>query len=221
MSSDDQPAIEGAPPVLDVRRMDAFERDVRDEVVEVILDGFSADLSFLSRDRSRFTIAFRDDVRADMFFAAELDGRIVGVLACSDNTGRALPANRYSLRRGLGEVRGVIAAYVLGRQFNRPLPLDDGTGYIEWVATSPHARGKGVSGALFRHIMRQLPYESLVLEVLDANELDANENARRVYSALGFEEYDRRSAKGVEKLTYRERIYMRWSRDSGRTPGRF
>lgn len=215
MSNEEQSGTESAPSKLVVRRMDAYERDVREEVTEVLLDGFFAELSFLAGDRSRFAVAFRDDLRADMFFAAELDGRIVGVLACSDNTGRALPANRASLRRGLGWARGSIATYVLGRQFNTPLPLEDDTGYIEWVATSSQARGKGVSATLFRHVMQHLPHEALVLEVVDANE-----KARRLYVALGFEEYARQSSRGLEKFSYGERIYMRWSRGTGRPSDR-
>lgn len=194
--------------MIDVKRMDAYDRDVRDEVTEVILDGFFSQLSFFSKDRGKFVTVFRDDIRADMFYVAELDGRIVGVLACSDNTGRALPANKVSLRRGLGLVAGTIAFRVLAGQFNSPVPFDDNdTGFVEWVATSEHARGKGVSTALFQHVMKQSRYRGLVLEVVDTNE-----NARRLYTRLGFTEYDRKPAKGLEKRSFRERVFMRWGK---------
>lgn len=201
--------------MVEVRRMDECDRDVRDEVTEVILDGFFSQLSFFTKDRRKLATAFRDEVRADMFYVAELDGEIVGVLACSNNTGRALVANKVSLRRGLGYVMGTIAARVLARELNSALPYDDDTGYVEWVATSEHARGRGVSTALFQHVMQHLRYQTLVLEVVDVND-----NARRLYTKLGFVEYDRRSAKGVEKRMFKERIYMRWSKDAARTlPG--
>jgi ribosomal protein S18 acetylase RimI-like enzyme len=202
---------EGAPPMVSVRRMDAYDRDIRDEVTEVILDGYFSQLSSFTKDRSKFAIAFRDDVRADMFYAAELGGQVVGVLACSDNTGRALVANRTSLRRGLGYVRGTIATRVLGRQFNSALPYDNDTGYIEWVATSEDARGKGIATALFQHVMQHLPYQRLVLEVVDTND-----NARRLYANLGFDEYERQPAKGMEKRTFNERIHMHWSKRAAR-----
>ncbi|MGH8878130.1 MAG: GNAT family N-acetyltransferase [Stackebrandtia sp.] len=195
--------------MIEVERMDAYDRDIRDEVTEVILDGFFSQLSFFTKDRRKFITAFRDEVRADLFFVAELDGVIAGVLACSDNSGRALLANKASLRRGLGFAVGTIAAHVLAREFNSPVSIDDDSGFIEWVATSEHARGKGVSTALFQHVMKLPRYRSLVLEVVDTNE-----NARRLYSRLGFAEYKRKPAKGLEKRTFTERVYMRWSRNA-------
>ncbi|MHA6630380.1 GNAT family N-acetyltransferase [Pseudonocardia sichuanensis] len=195
--------------------MDEYDRDVRDEVADVILDGFFAQLSFVTKDRSKLVTAFRDDIRADMFYVAELDGAIVGVLACSNNTGRALVANTVSFRRAMGLVRGTVAARVLAREFNAALPYDDDTGYVEWVATSEHARGRGVSTALFRHVMQHPRYRALVLEVVDVND-----NARRLYAKLGFVEYDRKPARGVEKWTFKERIYMRWTKNAAPTrPG--
>ena len=67
--------------MVTVKRMDAYDRDVSTEVTDVILDGYFADLSVFTKDRRRFAIAFRDHLRADLFYCAELDGRIVGVLA--------------------------------------------------------------------------------------------------------------------------------------------
>lgn len=206
------PATERAAPRIEVRRMDAYDRDIRDEVIGVILDGYFEDLSLFSRRRHDFVTAFRDHIRAERFYVAELEDRIVGVLACTDNTGRALVANGPSFRRGLGRVRGTIAARVLGRQFNPPLDFDDDTGYVEWVATSGHARGQGVSTALFRHLMQASAYRTLVLEVIDSNE-----NARRLYARLGFVEYERKPARGLQKLSFTERYLMRWS--SARSAG--
>lgn len=193
--------------MIRVRRMDEYELDVRDEVTDLFLEGFYSKLAFFTKDRNRLRVAFRDDLRPDMFYVAEYDGRIAGILACSNNSRRALTVNRTSLRRGLGFVRGSVAYAVLKRDFNATLPYDDDTGYIEWVATSERARGRGVSTELFRHVMEYLPYRTLVLEVLDFNE-----NAHRLYRKLGFAEYARRSAKGAEKRMFKERIYMRWSK---------
>ncbi|MDT0267925.1 GNAT family N-acetyltransferase [Streptomyces sp. DSM 44915] len=195
-------------PVVTVRRMDEYDRDVRDEVTRVILDGYFSELSFFSRDRHGFAAALRDDLRADMFHVAEVDGAIVSVLACSDHTGRALVANRASFRRGLGHLRGTVAARLLAREFNAPQAGDAHTGYIEWVATSEHARGRGVSTALFRHVMRHTHHRTLTLEVVDSNH-----TARRLYARLGFVEYARRPAKVWERRMFQARLYLRWSKD--------
>ncbi|ACZ29319.1 GCN5-related N-acetyltransferase [Xylanimonas cellulosilytica DSM 15894] len=190
--------------MIQIRRMDAYDREVRDEVADLFIEGFYNKLHFFTKDPQRLKVAFRDELRADMFYVAELDGQIAGILAVSSSTRRAVVADKGSLRRGLGFLMGTVAYSALKNDFNSPLPYDDETGYIEWVATAEQARGQGVSTALFQHVLQQLPYTTFVLEVLDFNE-----NAHRLYLKLGFEEYDRRPAKGGEKKVFKERIFMR------------
>lgn len=194
--------------MIQIKRMDQYNRDVRDEVTDLFLEGFYSKLRFFTKDRNKLKVAFRDEIRADMFYVGELDGSIAGILAVSSNTRRAVIADRNSLRRGLGLVMGTVAYNALKKHVNAPLPYDDDTGYIEWVATAEQARGRGVSTALFQHAMEHLPYTTFVLEVLDFNE-----NAHRLYAKLGFEEYDRKPAKGGEKKMFKERIYMRHSKN--------
>lgn len=197
--------------MIQIRRMDEFSHDIRDEVVDVFLEGFYSKLHFFTKDRDKLKAAFRNEIRSDMFYVAELDGAIAGILGVSSNTRRAVVADRVSLRRGLGLVMGSIAYNALKGPFNSPLPYDDDTGYIEWVATAESARGRGVASALFQHSMEHLPYRSFVLEVLEFND-----NAHRLYEKLGFEEYARKPARGGEKKMFKERIYMRRDNPHGR-----
>lgn len=200
--------------MVEVRRMDEYERDVRDEVSALLVEGFFPKLAYFTKDRGKLAAAFRDGFRADMFYVAELDGAIVGILGCSIDTRRALVARKTSLRRGLGFLTGSIAYAALKRSFNSPLRYGPGNGYIEWVATAERARGRGVSTALFHHVMDRAGYGSLTLEVLDFNE-----NAFRLYRKLGFVEYDRKPARGMEKQMFKERILMRWDKSGPRPAG--
>ncbi|WP_327204809.1 GNAT family N-acetyltransferase [Paenibacillus sp. DMB20] len=118
-----------------------------------------------------------------------------------------MPANKASLRSGLGYVMGSLAYFVLKKEFNAPLPYFDETGYIECVATLEKARGQGVSTALMRHVMHQLHFHHYVLEVVDTNEI-----AYRLYKKLGFEEFERKQAKPSPKRGFNERIYMQWNK---------
>lgn len=203
----DRPISQEVRSMVQVRRMNQYQRDVRDEVADLIVEGFYAKFVSLTKDRSKLAVAFREGIRSDLFYVAELDGEIAGILAVSSSTRRALVADKASLRRGLGLVMGSIAYRALRKELNSHLPYGDDTGYIEWVATSGKARQRGVSTALFQHAMEHSSYTSFVLEVLDYNL-----NAYRLYAKLGFEEYGRKPAKGGEKTVFKERIYMR--RDS-------
>ncbi|MCD0446490.1 GNAT family N-acetyltransferase [Glycomyces sp. A-F 0318] len=197
-----------APGSITVRRMDAYEREIRDEVAALLVEGFFPKLAYFTKNRRKLALAFRDGIRADMFYVAELDGAVVGMLGCSSDTRRALVADKTLLRRSLGFLMGSVAYAALKGSFNAPLHYGDGNGYVEWVATAERARGRGVSTALFRHVMDRPEYGSLTLEVLDFNE-----NAFRLYRKLGFVEYDRKAARGMERQMFKERILMRWDKD--------
>ena len=82
------------------------------------------------------------------------------------------------------------------------------TGYIEYVATSEAARGKGVCTALFQHVMQELPYNEYILDVADTKE-----NAYRLYKKLGFTEFMRKQEKHPKLKGLNERIYMKWCKN--------
>lgn len=96
---------------------------------------------------------------------------------------------------------------LLNKEFNTPLDFTDETAYIECVATSEDARGKGVCTALFKHVMQELSYREYVLDVADTNM-----NAIRLYKKLGFEEFMRKLEKNAKLKGFTARIYMKWCR---------
>ncbi|UVI27748.1 GNAT family N-acetyltransferase [Paenibacillus spongiae] len=134
-----------------------------------------------------------------------LEGEIVGILACSNNRRRAMTVDKPSLKQAFGFLKGNLAYDSLDKEFNAPLPFEDETGYIECVATSERARGKGVSTALFKHVMQELPYRNYILEVVDTNS-----TAIRLYKKLGFEEFKRKREKLSRLKGFKERIYLQW-----------
>lgn len=83
-----------------------------------------------------------------------MDGQIVGILACANNRQRAMHIEKDTMKKGLGFIKGNLAYYLLNKEFNTPLAYPDDITYIECVATSESARGKGVCTELFRYVMK-------------------------------------------------------------------
>ena len=169
-----------------VRPMEASESDMF-EATAVFVDGYYHELSILSIDRAQLIDTFKRMICPDVFYVAELDDEIVGILACSNNRKRAIAATPSILRKSFGFWKGSLAYLFMKNEFNKPLPYPSDTGYIECVATSVKARRKGVSTALFRYVMNQAPYRRYILEVVDTNV-----NACRLYEKLGFKELERK-----------------------------
>lgn len=190
-----------------VMPMRAFESDVHREAAAVFVDGYYPELSFLSKDRETLIDAFRKIICADVFYVATLDREIVGILACSDNRMRAMKIDPAIWRQAFGFVKGTISYAVMKGEFNRPLTYPDDTGYIECVATAVSARGKGVSTALFRHVLENARYRRYVLEVVDTND-----TACRLYKKLGFAEIERKKERFSKLKGFHERIYMSFTK---------
>jgi len=184
-------------------------RDVRDEVAEVFVDGYYGELSYFTKDRSTLISAFKDLFSSEVFYVAERQGRIAGILACSNNRRRAMPVKLEPLQDAFGAQTGELAYQVMKNEFNTALPYDDGTGYIECVATLTRDRGIGISSALLNYVLEKLPYRRYILEVTDANEA-----AHRIYSKLGFGEFERKAEENAEAVGFKYRIYMEWTREN-------
>lgn len=189
-----------------VKRMKDFDRDVRNDATAVFIDGYFKGLSFFSKNRNKLMKAFKNLLCEDVFYLAEMDGEVVGILACANNQQRAMPVKLSELKKGFGFFKGILAYMMLKREFNTPLAFSEDTAYIECVATTEKARGKGVSTALFQYVMWELPYHHYILEVVDTNQ-----NAHRLYKKLGFEEFERKMEKYAKLKGFHARIYMRWS----------
>ncbi len=188
-----------------IRRMADYEYDVRYEAASVFADGYYKDLSFFTKDREKLITAFMNTLNPDVFYLAEMDGTIAGILACSDNRQRAMHINKTAMINGLGLIMGNMAYYLLNREFNTPLTCPEDTAYIECAATSESARGKGVCTALCRYVMEELPYRQFILEVADTNDA-----AYRLYTKLGFSEFKRKNEKYPKLKGLNQRIYMNW-----------
>ncbi|AXF57427.1 GNAT family N-acetyltransferase [Salicibibacter kimchii] len=186
-----------------VMPMRECNREVSREVSAVFVDGYEKDLAFLSNNREKLIEAFQKMICPDVFYFATLEGDIVGILACSNNQNRALTIDKTILRNSFGYVKGSMAFHFMKDEFNKKLSYQDDTGYIECVATTVKARGKGVSTALMSYVLENEDYHRYILEVVDTNEV-----AYRLYKKLGFTEFERKK-EGFSKMKgFEHRIYM-------------
>ena len=87
----------------------ATETD-RAAIAGVIAYAYRREFSTVTRDLDKVARALAHAVQIDRFFVAERAGDIVGTIACTDCTGRAMHINTAELWRHLGLVRGTVTA---------------------------------------------------------------------------------------------------------------
>jgi ribosomal protein S18 acetylase RimI-like enzyme len=129
---------------------------------------------------------------AEVVTVAELDGRVVGMIAAfpvEDASARAARFLRLTLARlPPWRWRETVRVFRLGASAAAPPP--PGAVYVDALATTPRARRRGVATALVEATVREARLagrEWLALETETTNEA-----ARALYRGLGFEETESR-----------------------------
>lgn len=172
---------------IKVYKMIDYDYDISLEVADVFVDGYYKDLSFFTKNKEKLKGAFKNSFNAEVFYIAEMDGKIVGILACSNNSSRAMHLIKKNMKKHLGFFMGSLAYFLMHKEFHTSLDFPNNVGFIECVATSKLARNKGVCTKLLEFVMQELPYDEYILDVADANE-----NAYRLYKKMGFIEFKRK-----------------------------
>ncbi len=190
-----------------IKKMSDYDRNVRHDLARVFVDGYYKDLSFFTKDRGKLSAAFLNAFCPEVFYLAEMNEKIVGMLACSYDRHRGVNVMKPDMIRNFGFMKGSLGYHILKEELGAPLHYPDDTAYIECVATIKAVRGKGVGTALFRYVLENLPYRIFILEVSDVNH-----NAYRLYKKLGFEEFKRKREKHPILKGHKESIFMRWER---------
>lgn len=185
-----------------IRRATEIDRNV---VALCIAEGFEKDFSILCKDTRKVANAISTGLNIDRFYVADIDGEIAGVLAISDCTGRAAKADKASLKKHLGFIKGVIGAFVLKEEFEKTLEYPTTTGYIEFVAVRKEYRRQGIATVMLKESMLLANYQEYVLDVTDINS-----NAIRCYTNIGFAEFERIAEKHGKQKGFNAKIYMRY-----------
>jgi 8-oxo-dGTP diphosphatase len=184
----------------------AVESD-RMGIASVIVEAYSREFATLSRNADKLTAALTPAVQIDRFFVADRDGDVIGAVACTDHTGRAMRVQPAPWRQQLGVVRGTVSARILAAQWMSGLTYPPSTGYLEFVAVAERARRQGVATKLVEGVIAQTAYPEFELEVTDVNA-----PARDCYRKIGFVDVRREREKFARIKGFRERIYMHYTR---------
>lgn len=182
----------------------ASEKD-RAAISRIIAYGFREDFCHLTNDLERVSNALMSGYEINRFFVADEDGKILGVIACSDCNGRAASVSAREYTSKLGLIRGLLGFFVLKSEFTAPLKYPETTGYIEFVAVAEDARRRGVASAMLKGVAEQTDYSSYILEVTEINL-----SAQECYKKFGFKEIHRVREKLAMVMGYKERIVMEY-----------
>lgn len=195
---------------MKIIRASEFGNDTKMKISEIFVDGFFQWLHFFSKDKGKLVKAFSHMFNLEAFYVAVIDGEIAGITACTDGKVSSVHLESKELKKHLGFFRGIIAYFILKREFEEkpyPFEIEKGMGMVEFVATSKKYRGKGVASAIMNHIFDSTPYDIYVLEVADTNT-----NAVKLYEKLGYTEFLRIKQKHTKQSGINYLVYMKYAK---------
>ena len=96
--------------------------DVRSGMARIFAEGFSQWLGFFSSNQEVIARAFAHMFVLDQFYVAVSEGKIAAMAACTDCKTLSVRLDGKELRRCLGWYKGTMAAIILKKEFESPMP---------------------------------------------------------------------------------------------------
>jgi len=182
----------------------ATEKD-RFVVTDLFVRGFWDDFSKVRRTVEQIVKTLENGICLERVYVAVEAGEAIGVISCSDCSGRAIQIDMTACRRNLGLVTGTIAGHILAAEYEKPLRYPPSTGYFDFIAVTEKVRRKGIATRMMRTVMDQTDYEEYMLDVTSINEV-----AQRLYRKFGFVEVGRIKVRMSRQKGFREKVVMKY-----------
>ena len=152
------------------------------QVAIICVEGLYNVFSIISKDKNLLTELFMDSFDYDMCYACLHDGDAVGFMGLSNSYKRAASNMRletFERLFGKRKAKHMFAGVSNGMAVPKVMPENEVC--IDFLATTPHLRGKGIGKQLIHCVFDNLHYEACTLEVYSKNL-----KAIKFYERLGF-----------------------------------
>ena len=150
-------------------------------VTELLVDSFFPMFQGISKDRALLYRLFGPCLQPDLVDVLLQDGQIAGFVAASGCRQRAVVIRKDICIHVFGRVKGWVLAKQLHKLLSVPAVTEQTDGYIDFIATAPEFKRRGVAAALLAHVEQTAGYSRLYLDVITTNL-----PAIRLYEKVGY-----------------------------------
>lgn len=166
----------------DVKKLAELTEAQKSQAMDIFVEGFYNIFSVaVSKDKTVLHKLMSTSFDPEMVYIGLQEELPVGFFAIGNSQKRPVKINLETCKTLFGERKGAMLCKQMGAMLEKVNVNQPDEAYIDYVATSPAHRGKGVAGAMFRYLFAHLQYRVYTLEVLSKNL-----NAKRLYEGLGF-----------------------------------
>lgn len=155
----------------------------KEQAIDIIIEGFGHMMTF-TKDKMILKELFRKGFHTSLFLCYVEDKEVLGVMGLGTNKVRPLKFEQDICVSLFGKRKGTILCKQMNAIFQKPVVKGDQELYIDILATSSSARGKGIATALLKYAFDLQGYELCYIEVFSKNV-----TAIRLYKKVGFTIY--------------------------------
>lgn len=188
----------------EIKPLIELEEGQIDQAIDVLIEGFYFTLSTVTKDKDKLHKLFKPSLDYDMTYAYLQDGAAIGFLGLADDQKRPIKFDRevYTQIMGKASYKAVSTAFEKVKEIS---PQDI---LIDYIATSPEHRGKGIGTQLIHYVRDTLGYKQIQLETYSKNT-----KAIALYERLGFTVVKVDKSFGMWISGYGSLVTMRYEAD--------
>jgi len=157
----------------------------KEKAVEIFIEGFGHMMTF-SKDKKLLRSLFLSAMNPFFVLACLEEKDVLGILGFATNKIRPIKLEMTHCVELFGKFKGVMICRQMNAIFQSNVVNEDTDFYVDILATTEYARGKGVATRLLDYCFELPIYENYYIEVLSKNT-----NAQRLYEKYGFVVYKR------------------------------
>lgn len=150
------------------------------EMIEILIEGFGHLMTF-SKDPSVLRELFSHAINEKYVYVYVEEDRVLGFIGIATNKVRPVKLDRDVCIKLFGKVKGIQVCKQMNGIFQSKVVNEDTDLYVDFLATSKEARGKGIATKLLTFCFAMPEYENYYIEVLSKNT-----NAKNLYERVGF-----------------------------------
>ena len=165
----------------EIKKLSDLDEKQVDQAIGVFVEGFYSIFSSISKDKVKLHKLFKYSFDYDMAYAFLQDGEAVGFLGLANHRKRPVKLNKEVFMEMVGGFAGKVSYKAVSAALEKLNVADPQDICIDYIATSPEHRSKGIGTQIIRFVRENLGYKGIELGVFSKNP-----RAKAFYEREGF-----------------------------------
>ena len=166
----------------EIKKLNELDESQVNQAMSVFVEGFYNVFSSVSKDKEKLHRLFKNSFDYNMTYVYLQDGEVLGFLGIGTYEKRSLKLDKEILIETMGGgLGGKISYKAMSPALEKVNVKSPEEVYIDYIATNPEHRSKGIGTKLLEYVRDGLGYKHIELEVFSKNP-----RAKQLYERVGF-----------------------------------